>query len=409
MSYCYEGKSQVVLRKFEGQSGPPVVQNNPDCPVVPYHQIYSTSMSGSVDVAAYPNDISKFFSSLNLNLQMRTLLRMKSGVLFAGGFEYIPYSFSPVLYKSTDEGKTWTLVNFHGPANVYGIINDLVEDSKGNLYVAGFGFLGKSEDGGNTWKILPNQISVRHFIILKDDALLVIAHAYDRNVYKSTDGGLTWNILFKSNNVGIRSIIEGDNGDLIYSGDDALMDAYGAPGLSIVFKYSHGQISSVLSYSKYAPYPLLQVYPLSDFSNSPLLKAKDGTIYFSVSEQKKLGNSFTYPMNVLYASSDNGASWKKVGDIWEGWDLGGSIIRLMEGSDGSLYAALPNTKCWGSTIFKSVDKGRKWSVLSGDVPGLSHALEAIPWSPYGLEAMIEQGNKILYIVSGIGGVIFVNP
>ena len=255
VSYCYEGKSQVVLRKFEGQSGSAAVDTNPNCPnyqPVPYHQLYSVSMFGSPDIAAYPANIQKFVSSLNVNVRIHTLMRTKSGAIVAGGeigTEALtsPYTL-PVLQKSSDGGKTWASINFPVAPQPYQGITAIIQDTKGNLYAAGHGIgVAKSEDDGNTWKLLPwafqpntgfpydgaqtETNTVDHLIALKDGGIVAVirfwpsGHWYT-NVYKSVDGGSAWNKLFTYDDDTMRSVVEADNGDLVFSVDGKIGRAH---------------------------------------------------------------------------------------------------------------------------------------------------------------------------------------
>lgn len=97
--YCYEGKSKVFLRKFDGECKPSETPGTPStasCPSVPALQIYSFVEPGSW-LGRYNND------------DIETLFQSKSGAVFAGGTKYIPERvvFIPVIYKSLDNGKNW--------------------------------------------------------------------------------------------------------------------------------------------------------------------------------------------------------------------------------------------------------------------------------------------------------------
>jgi len=402
-SFCYEGQGKTFLRKFEGKSGTsPVATENPNCPdyqPVPYHQIRSASISGTADVSAYPADIEKFLKSINSNFWTYTLVRAKNGDLFAGGSDYKSgwYGSLAVIYKSGDNGKTWQLSNFPAKADGYSqSFNNIVEDSEGNFYATARGYgVVKSEDGGNNWKALPvswqpntefpyggtktDRDFIRDIIVLKDDSIVIVlpfwwGYWHD-SVYRSTDGGLTWNRLFSYPGAAIISVVEADDGSLIFShGDDG------------VLKLSNNQLVSTLKVEGF-------------WRPSTLLKTQNGTLYFTALEEKQ---NLAYPVSILYTSSDNGDSWRKIGDIL-GDNTWGGTDRLMEGSDGSLYAFASGTKCWAGTILKSSDRGRKWSVLSGSVPALS-----LYPSYYMLYDFVEAGGKILH-AGNMGGIIFSNP
>ena len=78
VNYCYEGKSQVVLRKF---GGVPSAAANPLCPnykPVPYFQVYST-VTNKGDISAYPSNPQKFVSGIESPPGILPLVRIHDG------------------------------------------------------------------------------------------------------------------------------------------------------------------------------------------------------------------------------------------------------------------------------------------------------------------------------------------
>lgn len=110
-------------------------------------------------------------------------LHEKNGVFYAGGFD--------ALYKSTDLGVTWTLSN----TGIYpgSTINDIT--SMGNdLYAAtGTNGIYKSTDNGATWSQVNNGLNG----VPKDITSVngVLYAATDHGVVKSTNGGALWTVM----------------------------------------------------------------------------------------------------------------------------------------------------------------------------------------------------------------------
>ncbi len=109
------------------------------------------------------------------------------------------------LYKSTDEGNTWSEVSHKGlPADSFGRIGvSVVEGSYGSKVYALIQALHKgsglyySNNGGNSWQLMSNnpQIITRMWYfgrIFVDPKNPKIIYAPNRSVFKSTDGGKTF-------------------------------------------------------------------------------------------------------------------------------------------------------------------------------------------------------------------------
>ncbi len=117
------------------------------------------------------------------------------------------------MFKSSDGGRSWTLLPLTGPATVgdsWSHINSIAISAAGVILAATSddkfnGFIYRSTDGGNTWGILPVYTGSKvgpHNIIYKvrfdpdnpDTALFMDGYA---NVTYSSDGGATWSLARK--------------------------------------------------------------------------------------------------------------------------------------------------------------------------------------------------------------------
>ncbi len=134
-------------------------------------------------------------------------------VWYFGGGEYLgnsasapgaPYRGSGI-YKSTDGGNTWTLIISSGDPTVFDsyldYIWDIKVDGNGYLYVASYGRIYQSKDGGQSLNVILNSAykgkSSSRFtdIEVASDGTLYVAFSSDgtnSGIFKSTDTGQSW-------------------------------------------------------------------------------------------------------------------------------------------------------------------------------------------------------------------------
>jgi photosystem II stability/assembly factor-like uncharacterized protein len=164
--------------------------------------LYRDDRTGGIDLAADPDDPSTVFAAL-WQLQ-RTPWHLESGGPGSG------------LYRSTDEGATWTRLEGHGlPAGVLGKIGLSVAAGTGGrrvyaLIEAEQGGLYRSDDGGDTWRLVdadrPLWSRAWYFTRVwadpaNPDEVFIAGNAF----WKSTDGGASFARV---------AIAGGDNHDL---------------------------------------------------------------------------------------------------------------------------------------------------------------------------------------------------
>jgi photosystem II stability/assembly factor-like uncharacterized protein len=100
------------------------------------------------------------------------------------------------LYKSSDGGANWKIVNALSDAPVLAIY--INPDNKKEMYLSLFkeGIL-KSTDGGKGWKkvngIEKNDV-IGYFAANPKDTKIIYAATYKTTIYRSKDGGNTWEI-----------------------------------------------------------------------------------------------------------------------------------------------------------------------------------------------------------------------
>ncbi|HMB93107.1 MAG TPA: YCF48-related protein [Rhodothermales bacterium] len=100
------------------------------------------------------------------------------------------------LYKSTDGGASWTVLDPENRRLSNGVISLAIDPSDTEVLYASTNFFGdlyKSTDGGQTWSILLQETNESIDLLVDPEASSVIYAAFgDRGVMKSVDTGSSW-------------------------------------------------------------------------------------------------------------------------------------------------------------------------------------------------------------------------
>jgi len=337
-----------------------------------------------------------------------TMLKSKNGALYVAGFKYglinyyddgvIGDGYIPFIYKSTNNGVSWTAISLPPTTKAWAMIYAMAEDDNGTLYAAGTK-IWKSTDGGNTWVVLPmpypgfffgGPVPETYTISAKNNSIIVAFgdnaftnpypyRYFEPTVFRSTDGGNTWTKLF-SHPVPISSIVEANDGSIIFR-------EYASPGG--VYRYADRIVTQTFLGG-----------PASIEYDAGLLKARDGSIYFvtadpSTDVMNVYGPKYDQPGGaylVTYKSSDNGKTWTKLGSLPNSWTIQGSII---EAPDGAMYVN-SYAICYesNSVIYKSADQGISWKEV-GHAPKFWQKKADSYYPGYFINAMVESGGKVL--------------
>ena len=153
--------------------------------------LYKDDNTGAVDVTFDPNNPKIVFAAL---WQMRRQpWNFSSGGAGSG------------LYRSTDEGQTWTRLSGNGlPAGILGRIHVSVSGADSNrvyaMIEAKDGGLYRSDDAGAHWKRINDdgRLSQRAWYfstVLADPKNADTVYAENTGLFRSTDGGKTFNLL----------------------------------------------------------------------------------------------------------------------------------------------------------------------------------------------------------------------
>lgn len=110
------------------------------------------------------------------------------------------------VYKSTDEGFSWTLVSLN---ENFGSGVTAVEVHSTNpdiVFAGGNNGVFRSIDGGQSWtNVLPNSNFGLNEILIHPTNDQVVFACTDKGLYRSTDGGTTWNMLFSNKTYDIKT------------------------------------------------------------------------------------------------------------------------------------------------------------------------------------------------------------
>ncbi len=327
--YCHEGKSDVVLRKFDGTC------KAPTCPSWPFVKFVSAVEPKWDDPAT--------------NIGLRTIFQSKSGTLYIGGFGGMTVS-TPLLgkiYRSVDNGQSWTGTALPQNNDTYGtFVRRIIEDANGALYASGYR-LWKSTNSGATWSLISQSIAdislsqaVDDVLVSKDGSVLALMrsnldyrNSYNE-VHQSRDGGKTWQKIMGPilQSYASYNFIEAGDGSLVFSthtGD--------------IYVYADSMFTKTAAMGVYG-------------SNISFLKTKDGTLYF-------VGGDPATPSEavVAYRSSDNGRTWAKGEEL--PFSRLVAIDAPIEAADGLLWVAAW-TLCGDTTVYTSTDKGITWTPIA---------------------------------------------
>jgi choice-of-anchor A domain-containing protein/uncharacterized repeat protein (TIGR01451 family)/TQXA domain-containing protein len=218
------------------------------------------------------------------------------------------------IYRSTDDGETWTKIN--DGMNAAFIWSIFTDETTGNIYVGTEQGLFFSNDNGSTWTLTSlTGYDVRGIAVAPDGD--VYAGTWGTGVFKSTDGGSTWTDV--SNGLDILAI----NDLVINSSGDIFVATVGGG----IYKSTDGG---------------------SNWSQLNVGYAYIWTLAITSNDEIYAG---TYGDGVYY-SDDNGASWYK-----SNYGLPALYVySLSIDSDDNAYIST-----WANGVYTTNDGGLSWS------------------------------------------------
>ncbi len=126
----------------------------------------------------------------NLPISQRRQGNMNIAVAKVGNPQPIYIGNWQGIYKSIDDGQTWTQID-KAPLSDNPYIYDLVLDNQDNIYVSSSAGLYKSADGGGSWNTLSSQQYLDNLTFAPSNNSILYASKGSK-VYQSIDGGINW-------------------------------------------------------------------------------------------------------------------------------------------------------------------------------------------------------------------------
>lgn len=233
-------------------------------------------------------------------------------------------SNSSVL-KSSDEGITWKQVN---TGSLKGSFRKIV--FKGSIgYITGDDAILKSEDNGETWfQLLVPRSSLTYFVSYFLDANTGYIADYTGKIYFTGNGGETWETRPTNQYERITAMyfFNPEKGIAIKGYRDLILTNDGGKTWSNI-----------------------------NLSNLGFISSQFTDIAFRDQQ-----NGYLTSYNSLYKTSNGGASWTKVDNLFGEF----SAVRFFSNTTGYLYGGW-----FGPVLYKTTDGGLTWSSLFMNSPG----------------------------------------
>jgi hypothetical protein len=246
-------------------------------------------------------------------------------------------------WQSTDGGVTWAIISHWDPTSglafVHADVHELTYSPSGKvIYSCHDGGLGKSENGGKTWKDVSNNL-----VISQQNSIGISALTATRYVAGLQDIGSISHKTATS-----WSVVGGGDGEdaFIDRTDDNYIVTTGTNGSHELSTNGGTSFSSIVS--------------------APLLKGDANANFYSPIRQDPVLSTKYYAggRNHLYVSTTEGSSWTQLGAPF---GATGSSNRITE------FHIAPNTSATiyaisGTAIAKSINSGTSWTDITGTLP-----------------------------------------
>lgn len=283
--------------------------------------VYSMVMSeeiifaGGVDGVFQSSDDGQTWTARNGGLQSVQVysLSVMDSTLFAGGAVDTAGNDSGYVFRSTDEGISWSKVGSF-PSGVSMLANN-GSDLFAGTYSSG---VFSSRDSGVTWAQMDNGLTNTEILSLVSNGNQVFAGTDGGGVFQSSDGGLTWKSF------GLDSL----HIEAFYESDSSLFAATGSRG--------------VLRSSTSAP----------DWNQADT-NWTGSTPIGSTSELLALGsNVYAFTNTGILSSTDNGTDWQTTSHTL-------NSVTATAGNDSIIFAGTST-----NGVFRSLDHGKTWHPMN---------------------------------------------
>ena len=251
------------------------------------------------------------FKETGISLLVQDFYPVSSGIFM--------YVSKAGLFKMENGSTEWT--HFNAPEEEL-MVNEIMEDENGELYLACSEGLFKSPDQGNSWKRLPLAGYI-YSLDIRDDVLFATG---EYGIFKSKDGGKAWSKIFTPNDKYTFTYPDGDKYYyLIPAGEDMVAHRHQTSG-NIGFA---GKL--LISHDNGDTW---DIHPADHY-----LKDLEAIVSIIVDENEDMYVSYK---EGVVKSTDNGKTWGKILDYEQSQMSMGIFLSL---SNGVLYCTEANAGC----------------------------------------------------------------
>ena len=302
----------------------------------------------------------------------QTWTQMNNGIgepyalgLAVDGSKVFTSSEHGVVWRSTDDGESWTLLNSGLPdRSVEALI------VRGAEVFAGLdgGGVYRSTDDGQTWAAVNNGLTSLNVRELFYRGSVILAGTRDAGVFRSTDGGATWaaantgitNMEIKSFTSNASFVFAGTwGGGIFRSSNDGLTWAAVNTGMNNSFVGAIAASDTVLVASCWPG-----VFYRSN--NNGTTWAQQPNAGFATSEAARLmlrganlfGGTFGRGM---YLSGNLGSSWQPVNNT-----ITNTYVEALHVQGETIYSG-----SWGAGVQRSTDHGQTWTQVNQGITNTS--------------------------------------
>jgi|GEM_PF-944102 len=327
-NYIFAGGGAIMLRSSNDGSSWTVIQNGLQygqttitCLVVTEGKILASTFAGVVVSTNNGNDWSTLVTTNSADGVTNCISVIDSTVLvgWPGG-----------IIRSTDDGRTWYIPSSYiGTSTTFSIMGD-----SSRIYAGTVNGVHVSTDDGVTWSPINNGFPGEQALSIAEIDTTLFAASFDEGVFLSTNYGAGW----VQANIGI------------YGWSGAYIAGRGTNLFAVMS--SPTDASSLL-------------YSSTDNGNTWIADTSLHSLVASITVTDKYAYAVTN--NAIFESSDNGKSWYALNrGVMD--SVGDTIYpRRLVKSGTNLIVATQGTYHWGK-VFLSSDNGVSWKIVGQNLP-----------------------------------------
>ncbi|MBI2969064.1 MAG: hypothetical protein HYY40_14785 [Bacteroidetes bacterium] len=344
--------------------------------------------------------------------------------LFADASDYSYYG----LYKSSDQGSTWTQQS--SSPNLFGYESNgsdaggqawydmalAVSPTSENTVFAGGINIWKSTTGGSSWSIsahwtgsgAPYVHADIHDLIFQPGSGSVVYSGNDGGVFKSTTTGTSWSdksdgltihqiyrLGLSVTNSNLALVGSQDNGTSLYSGG-SWDNVYGGDGMECIIDWSN---ANIMYASMYYGYLFRSSNGGGNFSDISPSAGGNGAWVTPYVIHPSTNTTLLAGYTEVYKTTNSGTAWSAISSNLTGGTSTLKSLAVAPSNANYIYAATY------SNIYKTISGGTSWSNITGTVPtGNSVTYIAVhPSDPNVVFVTLSgysSGNKVFKTVNG---------